>query len=59
VSSTHQLMSRLTGVAGTMAAIGNTSSAENNPLSAPQIAFWIATSHTGIGARTRSSISRV
>ena len=44
VTSTGQLMSRLTGVAGTTAAIGNTSSAENRPLSAPQIAFWMATS---------------
>ncbi len=46
-------------MAGTTAAIGNTSRAENSPLSAPQTAFWIATSATGIGASTRSSISRV
>ena len=59
VSSTNQLTWRWTGVAGTTAAIGNTRSAENRPLSAPQIAFWIATSATGIGASTRSSISRV
>ncbi len=59
VSSTGQLMSRCTGVAGTIAAIGNTSNAANKPLNAPVIAFWIATSDTGSGASTRSSISRV
>ena len=59
VSSTGQLMWRCTGVAGTIAAIGNTSSALTAPLSAPAVTFSIATRSTGIGARTRSSISRV
>ena len=59
VSSTGQFTSRCTGVAGTIAAIGNTISAANRPLSMPAVTFSIATSQIGIGASTRSSISRV
>ncbi len=46
-------------MAGTIAAIGKTSSAAKSPLNAPEITFSMATSETGIGASTRSSISRV
>ena len=59
VSSTGQLASRWTGVAGTIAAIGNTISPANRHCSAPATIFSKATRPTGSGARTRSSISRV
>jgi len=52
-------MSRFTGVEGTIVAMGNTSKAENRPLSAPAVTFSMATISTGSGASTRSSISRV
>ncbi len=42
-----------------MAAIGKTISAANSPCSAPETIFSMATSDTGSGASTRSSISRV
>jgi hypothetical protein len=59
VSSTGQLTSRSTSFAGTTAAIGNTSRAASSPWIAPDVTFPSATSATGSGARTRSSISFV
>ena len=40
-------------------AIGNTMAAAIRPCTAPAITLPTATSHTGMGARTRSSISLV
>ena len=44
---------------GTNAAIGNTTDAAKSPLNAPATTFSMATSETGSGASTRSSISLV
>ena len=46
-------------MAGTNVAIGKTTSAAISAWIAPDATFSIATAHTGIGASTRSSISRV
>ena len=59
VSRIGQLTSRCTGVAGTTVAIGNTISPANRHWRAPATIFSKATSCTGSGASTRSSISRV
>ena len=59
VSSTGQLNCRCTGVAGTNLAIGKTMTAAMRHWSAPATIFSTATSSTGSGARTRSSISFV
>ena len=59
VSRMSQLTWMCTGVAGTTAAIGNTSNAANRPLSMPAVILPSATSEMGSGASTRSSISFV
>src|SRR5437016_581360 len=59
VSSTSQWKLRSTGVAGTNLAIGNTMIAAIRHWIAPDTTFSMATSSTGRGASTRSSISLV
>src|SRR5919106_744536 len=59
VSATGQLTSRCTSVAGTTYARGRTTRAASSPWMAPDATFSSATPSTGIGASTRSSISRV
>ncbi len=52
-------MLRCTGVAGMKVASTNTTRAAMTAWIAPEATFSSATAHTGIGASTRSSISRV
>ena len=61
VTSTSQCTCRLMWIwlAWTTAAIGNTIAAASRPWMAPNTTFSIATSDTGSGASTRSSISFV
>src|SRR6476619_6936366 len=59
VINTSQLNCKCTGVAGTNLAIGNTMIAATRHCAAPATIFSTATSSTGNGASTRSSISFV
>ena len=61
VTSTSQCTWRLMWIwlACTTAAIGNTIAAASSPWIAPKMTFSSATSDTGSGASTRSSISLV
>ena len=59
VTSTSQCTSQVTGVLGTSNTIGSVIAAAIAAWIAPDTIFCIATAHTGSGAITRSSISRV
>jgi hypothetical protein len=55
---THEI-SRCTSVTGSTAASGKTMAPATRAWRAPETIFSTATAHTGSGASTRSSISRV